>query len=89
MVHYVDIIICRSACHGWCVWQQKYPRVLFVIGANGMGKTTTIGKIAARLKLEANQTVLVAACDTFRYHYLHYLGTSQGHEGLLSGTGPP
>lgn len=45
---------------------QKYPRVLFVIGANGMGKTTTIGKIAARLKGEANQTVLVAACDTFR-----------------------
>jgi ABC-type multidrug transport system ATPase subunit len=40
--------------------------VLFVIGANGMGKTTTIGKIASRLRNEANQTVLVAACDTFR-----------------------
>jgi len=31
-----------------------------------MGKTTTIGKIAARLSQEANQSVLVAACDTFR-----------------------
>jgi len=32
----------------------------------GMGKTTSIGKIAARLKNEGNQTVLLGACDTFR-----------------------
>ena len=31
-----------------------------------MGKTTTIGKLAYRLRSELNQTVLVAACDTFR-----------------------
>jgi len=31
-----------------------------------MGKTTTIGKLAHRLKTEGNQTVLMAACDTFR-----------------------
>ena len=42
------------------------PTVLFVMGANGMGKTTTIGKLASRLRNEANQTVLLAACDTFR-----------------------
>ena len=42
------------------------PTVLFVMGANGMGKTTTIGKLAHRLIVEGNQTVLVAACDTFR-----------------------
>jgi len=40
--------------------------VWFVMGANGMGKTTTIGKLAHRLKMEGNQTVLLAACDTFR-----------------------
>jgi fused signal recognition particle receptor len=51
-------------CGAW--WMCQFPRVLFVIGANGMGKTTTIGKICHRLKTEANQTVLVAACDTFR-----------------------
>lgn len=45
---------------------KSYPQVLFVIGANGMGKTTTIGKVCARLKSELNQSVLVAACDTFR-----------------------
>jgi fused signal recognition particle receptor len=42
------------------------PTVLFVMGANGMGKTTTIGKLASRLKTEGNQKVLLAACDTFR-----------------------
>jgi fused signal recognition particle receptor len=31
-----------------------------------MGKTTTIGKIASRLKNELNMTVLLGACDTFR-----------------------
>jgi fused signal recognition particle receptor len=36
------------------------------MGANGMGKTTTIGKLASRLRNEGNQTVLLAACDTFR-----------------------
>ena len=36
------------------------------MGANGMGKTTTIGKLANRLRVEGNQKVLVAACDTFR-----------------------
>lgn len=46
--------------------ESKLPTVLFIMGANGMGKTTTIGKLAHRLKTEGNQTVLVAACDTFR-----------------------
>jgi fused signal recognition particle receptor len=42
------------------------PTVLFIMGANGQGKTTSIGKLAHRLRTEGNQTVLVAACDTFR-----------------------
>lgn len=45
---------------------EDFPTVLFVMGANGMGKTTTIGKLAHRLRTEGNQTVLMAACDTFR-----------------------
>jgi fused signal recognition particle receptor len=45
---------------------DQLPTVIFVMGANGMGKTTTIGKLASRLKNEGNQTVLLAACDTFR-----------------------
>mmetsp|Transcript_3634 Transcript_3634/g.8004 ORF Transcript_3634/g.8004 Transcript_3634/m.8004 type:complete len:545 (+) Transcript_3634:153-1787(+) len=44
----------------------KQLTVHFIMGANGMGKTTTIGKLAHRLKSEADQKVLLAACDTFR-----------------------
>jgi fused signal recognition particle receptor len=39
--------------------------VYLVIGVNGVGKTTTIGKLAARLKAEGRK-VLIAAADTFR-----------------------
>ncbi|VEU33380.1 unnamed protein product [Pseudo-nitzschia multistriata] len=46
--------------------ESKIPTVLFIMGANGMGKTTTIGKLANRLKIEGDQKVLLAACDTFR-----------------------
>eukprot|EP00577_Skeletonema_sp_RCC1716_P016058 CAMPEP_0113401434 /NCGR_PEP_ID=MMETSP0013_2-20120614/16692_1 /TAXON_ID=2843 ORGANISM="Skeletonema costatum, Strain 1716" /NCGR_SAMPLE_ID=MMETSP0013_2 /ASSEMBLY_ACC=CAM_ASM_000158 /LENGTH=531 /DNA_ID=CAMNT_0000286645 /DNA_START=232 /DNA_END=1827 /DNA_ORIENTATION=+ /assembly_acc=CAM_ASM_000158 len=45
---------------------KKQLTVHFIMGANGMGKTTTIGKLAHRLKAEAGQKVLLAACDTFR-----------------------
>jgi fused signal recognition particle receptor len=41
------------------------PRVLFVVGVNGTGKTTTIGKLANRLKKEGANVMLCAA-DTFR-----------------------
>lgn len=39
--------------------------VLLLIGVNGVGKTTTVGKLASQLKSE-NKKVLVAAADTFR-----------------------
>ncbi|KAJ1458499.1 P-loop containing nucleoside triphosphate hydrolase protein [Pelagophyceae sp. CCMP2097] len=41
------------------------PTVIVVIGSNGMGKTTTIGKLAARLRADGKRVVL-AACDTYR-----------------------
>jgi fused signal recognition particle receptor len=41
------------------------PTVIAMIGVNGSGKTTTTAKLAHRLKGEG-QTVIVAACDTFR-----------------------
>jgi len=41
------------------------PHVIMVVGVNGVGKTTTIGKIAARLSSEGKK-VLIAAADTFR-----------------------
>ena len=41
------------------------PYVLMVVGVNGVGKTTTIGKLAQRIKDEGNG-VLICAADTFR-----------------------
>jgi len=41
------------------------PRVIMVVGVNGVGKTTTIGKLAAR-HTAAGRRVVVAAADTFR-----------------------
>ncbi len=49
------------------------PAVIFVIGVNGVGKTTTIGKIAAQLKKEG-KSVLLAAADTFRAAAISQLG---------------
>ncbi len=42
-----------------------YPFIVLVVGVNGVGKTTTIGKIAHYLKAEGHP-VLLAAADTFR-----------------------
>jgi len=41
------------------------PRVIFVVGVNGAGKTTSIGKLANRLRQDGRSVVLCAA-DTFR-----------------------
>jgi fused signal recognition particle receptor len=45
--------------------QQLHPHVIFVVGVNGTGKTTTIGKLAHRLRQDGRSVVL-AAGDTFR-----------------------
>lgn len=44
---------------------QTKPAVILVVGVNGVGKTTSIGKIANRLKQDGKK-VVVAAADTFR-----------------------
>jgi fused signal recognition particle receptor len=43
----------------------KNPQVVLVVGVNGSGKTTTIGKLASQFK-EAGKNVVIAAGDTFR-----------------------
>ena len=44
---------------------EPSPSIILVVGVNGVGKTTTIGKLAYRLKREGKK-VLIAAGDTFR-----------------------
>lgn len=45
--------------------EGKYPYVILVVGVNGVGKTTTIGKLASMFK-EAGKKVYLGAADTFR-----------------------
>jgi fused signal recognition particle receptor len=44
---------------------EPRPRVIFMVGVNGVGKTTTMGKLANRLRQEG-YSVLLCAADTFR-----------------------
>jgi fused signal recognition particle receptor len=45
--------------------EEGDPEVILVVGVNGTGKTTTIGKLAHRMR-ERSKSVLLAAADTFR-----------------------
>jgi fused signal recognition particle receptor len=45
--------------------EDVLPYVMMIVGVNGVGKTTTIGKLAQRIKAEGND-VLICAADTFR-----------------------
>jgi fused signal recognition particle receptor len=45
--------------------KDKKPYVIMVVGVNGVGKTTTIGKLAHQFK-QANKSVVLGAADTFR-----------------------
>ncbi len=56
------------------------PTVILVLGVNGVGKTTTIGKLAGRLRAE-NKKVLVAAGDTFRAAAIEQLETWANRAG--------
>ena len=54
----------RSRCRS-TIDPAKAPFVILVVGVNGTGKTTTIGKLAARFRGEG-RSVMLAAGDTFR-----------------------
>jgi fused signal recognition particle receptor len=60
--------------------QEKKPFVVLVAGVNGTGKTTTIGKLAARLSAEGHKVVL-AAGDTFRAAAIEQLQIWGGRAG--------
>ena len=68
------------------------PSIILVIGVNGVGKTTTIGKLASNLKKQGKKVVLGAA-DTFRAAAIDQLGVWAERSGVdmvksLEGTDP-
>ncbi len=59
-------IICEILSANDCeLHLETKPTVILVIGVNGVGKTTTIGKLTSKLKAEG-KTVVLGAADTFR-----------------------
>ncbi|MBW7922731.1 MAG: signal recognition particle-docking protein FtsY [Rubellimicrobium sp.] len=70
------------------LYPQK-PQVVLVVGVNGSGKTTTIGKLASQFRA-AGKTVVIAACDTFRaaaVEQLQVWGTRAGVPVLTAAEG--
>ena len=61
----IDIIKKQMAVDETAYEYENRTSVVLVIGVNGVGKTTTIGKLAAQLKSQ-NKKVIMAAADTFR-----------------------
>ncbi len=59
---------------------ETRPRVIFVVGVNGTGKTTTIGKLAHRLHADG-ATVMLCAGDTFRAAAIEQLAVWAGRSG--------
>ena len=60
---------------------EKKKSVILVIGVNGVGKTTTIGKLAAQYK-KSGKKVLIAAADTFRAAAIDQLKTWEDRAGV-------
>ncbi|HPW77710.1 MAG TPA: signal recognition particle-docking protein FtsY [Bacteroidales bacterium] len=61
---------------------SKKPFVVLVVGVNGVGKTTTIGKLAAQLKA-AGKKVMLGAADTFRAAAIEQLTIWSERAGVL------
>jgi fused signal recognition particle receptor len=61
-----ELLADTARLEGDTITLTEDPAVILVVGVNGSGKTTTIGKIAWHLQQELGRSVLLAAGDTFR-----------------------
>ncbi|MDR2420691.1 MAG: signal recognition particle-docking protein FtsY [Oscillospiraceae bacterium] len=68
-----DILAERASVGDTALAGEKYPAVILVVGVNGVGKTTSIGKLAAFYKSQGKRVLLVAG-DTFRAAAADQLG---------------
>ena len=65
VVHLLKEILIEMTAGDSSLCLDTTPSVIIVVGVNGVGKTTTIGKLASKFKAEG-KTVMLAAADTFR-----------------------
>lgn len=86
----VDVItpILESVAKELVIDRTLKPHVILVVGVNGSGKTTTIGKLASHWKDQGLQIRLVAA-DTFRAAAVEQLQTWGRRAGVPVETAPP
>jgi fused signal recognition particle receptor len=68
---------------------SRRPTLLMVVGVNGTGKTTTIGKLAWHLKEELGLSVIVAAADTYRAAAIEQLEAWADRAGVEIVRGSP
>jgi fused signal recognition particle receptor len=68
---------------------RERPAVVMVVGVNGTGKTTTIGKVAWHLQRELGLSVVVAAADTYRAAAIEQLETWADRSGADFVRGTP
>jgi fused signal recognition particle receptor len=76
-----QLVAILSAPKGTAVAAQVPPRVTFLVGVNGTGKTTTSGKLAAWSRAQ-NHTVLLCAADTFRAAAIEQLEVWASRSGV-------
>ena len=67
---------------------QVPPAVVLIVGVNGTGKTTTIGKLAWHLQRELGKSVVLGAADTFRAAAVEQLAGWAQRAGCEIVTGP-
>jgi fused signal recognition particle receptor len=65
------------------------PAVVLVVGVNGTGKTTSVGKLAWHLRQELGQSVVLGAADTFRAAAVEQLEAWSERAGVRFVKGPP
>ncbi len=66
---------------GYFIPDDKKPYVIMVVGVNGVGKTTSIGKLARQLK-DQGKKVILGAADTFRAAAIDQLEVWAGRAGV-------
>ena len=77
----LQVLLCEKVGEGEKLDLSTSPSVILVIGVNGVGKTTSIAKIANLLKKDG-KSVLLAAADTFRAAAIDQLGVWADRVGV-------